>query len=686
MYNRSLNQQAGTGPRGRSLFPSWILLLVLGLTVSLFLPIGPDAEPVKAAGENLLSSDITASQKTLGPDEKVTFTITLRNTGTEDAEADVTGVLPPELAYVSGSATGGGDPVDDHIDWTDVPVAADASVELAFQAEPATQVSTDTVVTTGAAIMSEHLHFIRFVQITLVPSGGPPPDEPDLIGSYKTASRRVLSPDETLTYTIKLRNSGSVTATADVTDEVPSDLVYVPGSASNGGSYDPDTETVTWSSVKVGPEEDQSLTFAVTGASVDMSTIVTNKAVIAYEDEALERHTEILLIPHPVGDYNLHGSYKYASQGRVQPGDELTYTIRLHNSGTISVTATVTDPIPSEMSYVAGSASDGGIYDADDQTLTWEAVNVPAGESVSLTFAVTPKDVDEATLVVNKATIVSDDRTLKRSFAVVVTPESTDDDVKSPKVDNVTIDEKDVLESASVTLHITATDDVGLNKMYIREWQLMTEPFPHWEVVQSSGWVPYQTDYAWTLNEESGTHYVGVWVNDDAGNKSRMNSSALDYASLILPDETIDKGDLMPYLVHYEAGESVDVELTPSDGDADLYVWYPHSFGQPDQKSTNSDSATDAVSFETPREGTYLFLVYGYTDATYDFSITPGGGPEPLSLSETSAVSFSGQATTAKSDELIAEPVLSSSGIDPLSSVTTPAGPYVLYLPLVVRE
>jgi uncharacterized repeat protein (TIGR01451 family) len=931
MYNRYLDQRSG----GRSPRLSWTLLLAMGLVVLLAWPGSSVTGRVAAAEESLLSSDITASQERLGPNERVTFTITLRNTGSSDTTADVTGVLPDELAYVPGSATAGGSPEDNHVDWTDVSVPAGGSVPLAFQAEPAVRVSTDTEVTTVAAIMSEHLHFIRLVTITLVPSAEPPPEEPDLSGSRKVASKSTVNPDESftytielnnrglvattadvtdpvpsgvtyvsgsvsgggvydsgtetlswndvdvpaegsvsltfdvtadpvdesitvrntatiayddesldrsvsvlvlpeevpsvglldstksasqlqlisgesltytitlrnggdaavtadvvdelpdemtyisgsatggavydsdtrtlswddvnvpandtvsltfavtaatvdvpttvintatishddmsfdrhaavlllpeevpsvnllgstksasklylasgesLTYTIRLRNSGDVATTADVTDELPQEMTYVSGSATGGGVYDSDTETLSWDDVSVPANDTVSLTFAATAATVDIPRLVDNVATISHDGRSFNRHALVLLIPRPIRTPNLRGSYKTASDARVSSGESLTYTIRLHNSGSVTATVNVTDPVPSGMAYVSGSATEGGVYDAETETLTWDEVSVGSGESVTLRFAVTAEAVDRPTPVINTATIASDDETLRRSFVVLVLPEPDAIDVRSPIVQSLIIGEMDVLESPTVTLHISATDNIAVEEMYIREWRLQTSPFPHWQVAQTSGWVPFQAEYPWTLVEESGAHFVGVWVRDEAGNRSIMDEDAIDYASLLLPDDEITQGGMVPYLVHYEAGQSVAAVLSPSEGDADLYVWYPNSFGLPDERSTNSGTELDSVSFETPREGTYLFLVHGYTAATYDLSITPGGGPGG-SVVPTAKAESSIQGANSKPGELAAEPLLSRSGVDPLGSIATPRGPYLMYVPLVAAR
>jgi uncharacterized repeat protein (TIGR01451 family) len=522
------------------------------------------------------------------------------------------------------------------------------------------------------------------------PSPTPTPG-PNLNGSHKAASKYQVALGEMLTYTIHLHNTGTVTTTADVSDTLPSEMDYVSGSAdASGGVYDPGTRTVSWSDVTVNPGEDVPLSFVVTATTVETPTLVTNVAVIVAEGETLERRAVVLLSPTsppppPPPGPNLRGSHKIASQYTLAFGEVLTYTIRLHNSGAVLATVDVTDPIPSELSYIAGSATGGGVYDAGTETLTWTDVVVPSGSSVSLSFAVTMEGtIVTPAVVVNTATIATDKDTFERSVPILLVTEPVETDHTPPVVHDLTIDEQDVLTSPDVTLHISATDDVEVRWMYLREWQLATTPWPHWEVAQSSGWIPYQADYDWTLGSESGVHFVGVWVADGGHNLSKLVKDGLDFASLLLPDETVARHGLVPYLVHYEAGVTVNATLTPSEGDADLYVWYPGKFGWPDEKSTNPGTSPDSVSFETPEEGTYLFLVHGYTAATYDLSITPGGGPSAWSMTSVDVKGHS-LATSFKGDGLISEPVLSQSGPDPLADATAPEGPFMIHLPVIVR-
>jgi hypothetical protein len=341
------------------------------------------------------------------------------------------------------------------------------------------------------------------------------------------------------------------------------------------------------------------------------------------------------------------------------------------------------------MSYVTGSANESGVYDPGTKILTWSAITVPAESNVSLSFAVTSTlNVTRPMPVMNTATIsVTGDGSFRRSAFVLLVPTPPNEDVIPPVVHSLTIDEQDVLTNPTVTLHISATDNVGVQWMNLHEWELTTRPLPHWSMIRSTGWITYQPDYPWTLLPDSGTHFMGVWVADAAHNISHMDRRAIDFASLLLPNETVPLHGVVPYLVYYDAGVNVTATLTPTSGDADLYVWYPHSFFWPDQRSTLPLTMTDVVTFTTPRAGVYLFIVHGHTAATYDLSIEPGGGPR-VGLSPDAAPDVDNSivyAPTPKPDELLLEPVLSQSGADPLADPSAPTGFYDIYLPIAVR-
>ena len=706
MYAQNLHQHPRTFIRGRALLLVIVLavalLTVTGFTFSARPPSPPAnhdsngdalATQANATGEetcppmpgpSLLEAYKFASKPFLAPGEVLTYTVFLHNGSITDVVATVTDPVPTPMTYIPDSATENGIYYTDTatLSWSAVTVSAKSNVSLSFAVTAPLNSMTPTLVTNVATITVGNLALHRDAVVRLMP---PAPPVYDLAGSYKSASKRTLAPGEVLTYTIYLRNRGITDVVAGVTDLVPQVLTYISGTLTGDGVFDPDAKTLTWNGVKIPAGGSVPLSFAVTTAADVMTPIrVINTAAITVSGTSFERETWVLLVPRESPVHHLYGSQKSASKYIVGPGEVLTYTIHLHNSGNSDVLADVMDPVPAPMTYLSGTAT-GGDYQADTATLSWSAVRVPAGDGVSLSFAVTaPLSVTTPTRVTNVATITVGSDSFPRKARVLIMPQPVNLDTTPPVVHSLTIDDQDVLTSPTVTLHISATDNVAVRWMYLREWSLKTTPWPHWQVTHSTGWLTYQADYTWTLESQSGTHFVGVWVADEAFNISKTDRRAFDFASLLLPGATVRKFGLVPYLVHYEAGVEVSAVLTSTTGDADLYVWYPGRFGRPDRWRTQPLTATDVVSFTTPRAGTYLFLVHGYTDTTYDLSITPGGGPHAWPMAAMS-ISETDQATPGKPDELTSEPVLTVSGLDPLDSAAAPSEPTTIYLPLVMR-
>ncbi|HET7375899.1 MAG TPA: hypothetical protein VFK30_04265, partial [Anaerolineae bacterium] len=453
------------------------------------------------------------------------------------------------MNYITGSANLGAvyDAGSNTLLWNTLSVTSGSEIALHF-AVTAAPVTTPTLVTNTATITAGTESLKPSASVVLIPESLA---AANLLPSFKYAARLIVSPGITVPYVIKLINAGTLAATADVTDPMPLELNYVPGSATPGGVYDAGSRTLSWHLINVRAFGQQGLTFLATAATNIVSpTFVVNTATIASGQQQFDRRAAIVIVPeseeppHPM----LWGSYKKASERWLTPTDTLTYTVKLINSGAVDALVNVTDPVPPPLSYMTGSANNGGVYNPGTQIVSWEAITVPAWSSVPLEFAAMPSTVvTHPVLVANTATIsVTGDSAFNRTAWVVLLPASSGDRIP-PVVHSLTIDDQDVLTSPTTTLHISATDNISVSQMFIREWQLTSLPFPHWTAIQASGWVPYQADYPWTLLQNNGVHYVAVWVADAAHNVSELDRNALDFASLVQPGATVAMKQVVPY-------------------------------------------------------------------------------------------------------------------------------------------
>jgi uncharacterized repeat protein (TIGR01451 family)/fimbrial isopeptide formation D2 family protein len=640
----------------------------------------------------------SASKMVLATGDVMTYTIHLEVAWQTSYQADVTDPLPDGLDYVADSVNQSGsyDSATRTISWSKVAVASGAPVNLTFQVKDTATVTQPTPTVNTATITINGVALQRMAWVTLIPGT---PAATGLLGSFKSALPFKLGPSELVTYTIHLINSGTAAATVSVSDPVPAPLTYVAGSASTGGVFDTTSKTVSWANVSVPTGTPVLLTFNASAPAVFQSMIhpsmVINTATITSDAGSFKRSTGIILVPEAQSP--ISGSFKSASQREVAPGDKLTYTVSLHNSSAAAVTATVTDVLPAEVTYVADSASAGGVYDDPTRTLTWTDLPVSEGSSVDLTYDVTINALTTPlpipARIINTATITSADVTLKRS-AVVMLMKTPGGDNTPPVVSSFTIGDQDVYTDPVVTLKTTATDNDKVSWMYVKEWALTTAPFPHWQEVKSSGWVPFQAEYPWTLTSTSGSHFVGVWVADASLNRSHLTRQSIDFASLVLPGAKIDQGQMIPYLVYYPAGVDVTATLNTTSGAADLFIWHPRNMFAPDHSTPTPSTNPQTITFTTKTAGVYMFLVYGKQASVFDLSISPAGGPRVGALASTAAASLSNltldhslAADTAAQDGITFNPILPQSGLDPLSVAVDPPGNsgFVTYLPSVTH-
>ncbi|MGB5334619.1 MAG: hypothetical protein WBN07_03285, partial [Woeseiaceae bacterium] len=221
----------------------------------------------------------------------------------------------------------------------------------------------------------------------------------DKVSSYIEGNPNVLLAGETLRYTITVQNIGTDNATsAYIVDQVPGNTTYVAGSTMLNGVAVADAANGSplIDGIPINAPQDPTSGVLNAGVANNVATIVfdvvvypdvpdgtiiSNQAFVSAVDNGIanvpsdDPRTDVPDDPTQdvVGNFPLLFAPKSAalqvdgsSPGIIDPLDVLRYTITVYNNGTVPATAVdLTDVVPVNTTYVAGSTTLNGIAVAD---------------------------------------------------------------------------------------------------------------------------------------------------------------------------------------------------------------------------------------------------------------------------------------------------------------------------------
>ncbi|MBI2952671.1 MAG: DUF11 domain-containing protein [Chloroflexi bacterium] len=214
----------------------------------------------------------------------------------------------------------------------------------------------------------------------------------------KVPSTASLTPPSTINYTIRFANTGAIGTTGTVlTDTLPAGVSYVAGSATlNGAAVTPgisgdvltftvnSTDQVAGSGIVSGGQQGSVSFQGQTGTIAPSVASFTNTVQLGSVRTSVISDTAATLLTSPSLSLS-----KAASAALLEPGDVVTFTLTLLNSGSgVSSGIVVTDVLTETayFTYVSGSASPAATYSASPNRLVWSGLSLQPGASTSLTF------------------------------------------------------------------------------------------------------------------------------------------------------------------------------------------------------------------------------------------------------------------------------------------------------------
>jgi len=223
--------------------------------------------------ETTVSSVILSLVKTDTPDpvnagQNLTYTLLYSNTGTLNA----TNVVITE-SYDTNSTFISSVPTPDtgtNNKFTIGSLAAGASGSVTIVVKVSPFVPNGTTVTNTATIDSAQTESLSATATTLVTS------QP-ILSITKDVDKLTARPNETLAYTITVKNNGTANATGvTLTDAIPSGATLVPGSITEGGTG---TATITWNLGTLTPGQTKIMGLKVKVGN-DFTGVITNIASV----------------------------------------------------------------------------------------------------------------------------------------------------------------------------------------------------------------------------------------------------------------------------------------------------------------------------------------------------------------------------------------------------------------------
>jgi large repetitive protein len=380
----------------------------------------PDSTPGDGQGDDFDSVDVdvpaaadlsitkTASSLTPNFGSNVTFTITVTNSGPNDATGvEVTDLLPAGLDFQSATPSQG--TYDDATGvWTVGTIADGATATLTIVAE---------VTSTAPQVNSAEVTASDQFDPDSTPDDGQGDDFASVtvdapaaadLSLTKTVNNATPNLGSNVTFTVTLTNSGPDTATnVVVADSLPAGLTLQSSTAAAGTTYN--STTGAWTIPSLASGANVVLTLV---ARVDSTAALTNTAEVIDSDQFDPDSTpddgqgddfaSVTVDAPAAADLRLA---KTASATTVQVGQQVTFTVTVTNDGPDQATGVeVLDLLPAGLTFV-GSTQSQGSYNSG--TGVWTVGTLANGASATLTLTAT---LTASSAVTNTAQVSASDQ------------------------------------------------------------------------------------------------------------------------------------------------------------------------------------------------------------------------------------------------------------------------------------
>ena len=351
--------------------------------------------------------------------ETITYTITVSNTGDLETTVNVRDNIPAGTTLVLNSIQ-----IIENAKENSTPkegTFTQDNLENGIEVNVGAQ--NDTTITFQVTVdeLQDGIYYSEIINAAVVDEEPTKDVRVDVYKPHITASKEAepeegtsLTANDSITYTITVRNDGRTDGTTTVKDIIPENTTFVEGSIKVGGEAKAELTKENLANgidVEVAVGEETTVEFQVTVNDQDNGEAIRNVATYTDEDGE-EASTEE--VEHTYIEPIINAEKTSATEnglGYVVEGETITYTITVTNTGDLGKEATIQDNIPEGTTFVEQSVKVNG---QDRTELTQENLEkgiqefVNANDEITVSFDVTVDILPEGELrkdIVNTALV-----------------------------------------------------------------------------------------------------------------------------------------------------------------------------------------------------------------------------------------------------------------------------------------
>ncbi|MFD1631634.1 gliding motility-associated C-terminal domain-containing protein [Pseudopedobacter beijingensis] len=360
-------------------------------------------------GSTKTVSGLNANSK-IDAGSTLTYHISINNTGsTTLTNITITDPIPTGTSYVQNSASHSGSLNGNTLTWDNLSVNAGDNLTVSFEVSIPNDLTTIPSIGNKAKIEVGSTNEIQEPEITPIAT-----EQIRAFDAKKTLDPTSLNANgkidagAELTYKIEVENKGTVILdNISITDNIPNGTTYV--SDNHGGILT--GNTVNWIlDIPVGSTATILLKVKVDDNLTNLPSIV-NAALITDPTDPGNPKNPSTPPTDTDGKRDFTASKKdnIAPGTKVAPGDIITYTISVENTGNIDIkNLSIVDLIPVGTTYENGSATDAPVFSSN--TLTW-TIDLGVGAAKDITFNVkVNSDLTGIPSIGNTATITDPEK------------------------------------------------------------------------------------------------------------------------------------------------------------------------------------------------------------------------------------------------------------------------------------